>query len=94
MNTKAYFYIVFRILLLGALGIMFTYVPEHLRGFFGDHLRNTSIYSGRYETSGMVDQNWTWGARHYWFFWISTIIFILSVVKIWFDFVDFVEKLK
>ena len=73
MNTKVYLFIAFRIVFLFSIAMASTFLPEHLRGFFGDiNIPKRSGFG--------IDTDWTWGARHYWFFWMMFMLFALSLV--------------
>lgn len=85
MNTRLYLYIAFRIVIFFSLGIAFTYVPDHLRDFFGD----TPFNDGRL---GEMDYNWKWGARHYWYFWMMVFLSILTIVDTFMSIVKLANK--
>jgi len=74
MKNQLYFGIAIRLVILFSLGILFSFVPEHLRVFFGD--LNIPDKSG-----GPIDRDWVWGARHYWFAWMMFFLFILSLIN-------------
>jgi hypothetical protein len=57
------------------LGMAATFIPEHLREFFGD-------VNIQQKTEFGMDQNWVWGARHYWFYWMTVALFLLSLVDV------------
>jgi hypothetical protein len=57
MKLKVYLTIVIRIILMTAIGMIMSYIPEHLRGFFGDVPNGTDL--------SMVDKGWDWGTRHH-----------------------------
>jgi len=61
------------------IGMMMTFVNDLIQctGFFGDIL-----LSRPKENDFMVDEMHEWGARHYWYFWLMVILFILSLVRI------------
>lgn len=73
MKTPLFLFIAIRIIFLFSIAILATFIPEHLRDFFGD--LNIPERSG----FGM-DTDWTWGARHYWFYWMMFFLFTLSLV--------------
>lgn len=58
--------------------------------FFGDKHLGSELrfdYSRQKEflvqkTDGLVDEFNEWGARHYWYYWLCVILFILSVIRI------------
>lgn len=67
-----------QIAILMIVGMMMTYVNDALQksGFFGDtHL---SVKS----SDDNIDSWYTWGNRHYWYFWLMIILFILSLIRI------------
>ena len=77
MKTKLYLFIAFRIITLFGLAMASTFLPEHLRDFFGDtKYVPTTFRSG----DGTIDIAWSWGARHYWFFFMMALLFLLSLV--------------
>lgn len=78
MKTIVYLHIAIRIIVLVAIGMMLTYIPEHLRTFFGDTTpsKNT-LFIG-------MDPSWDWGIRHYWYWWGIFLLFILTLINfIW-----------
>lgn len=75
MKPQVYFGIAIRIIILCAIGMMFTFIPDHLRSFFGDTLREEPEWSG-------PDRYYDWGVRHYWYAWMVFILFVLSAVNV------------
>ena len=73
MPYKLYFGIAIRIIILVVIGMIGTYIPDQLRGFFGD-VPCTGNCVG-------PDKQWIWGARHYWYFWGMFLLFMLSLVS-------------
>ncbi len=73
MKWQLYLNIVARIIILFTLAMMFTFVPEHLRTFFGDTYTNNH--------DGGIDQQWTWGNRHYWYFCMCMFLFIVTCIN-------------
>lgn len=69
------------IIALFSVGIAFTYINDWLQlsGFFGDTLTKPDILPIGYVA---IDKNYEWGARHYWYFWMCVLLFILSVIRI------------
>ncbi len=85
MKNQVYFGIAIRIIVLFSLSMLFTYISEHLRDFFGDiHQRDRS--------GCIADENWIWGSRHYWFFWMMFLLFILSAINFVLATISLVEK--
>ena len=74
MTYKLYFSIASRIVLLFTFGILFTFIPDELRSFFGDKVCDINCNG--------YDANWDWGARHYWYAWMMFLLFILSVISL------------
>lgn len=84
MKTKVFLGIAIRIIVLFGIGMMGTFIPENLRDFFGD----TPCHEGCYGP----DENWIWGARHYWYFWGMFILFILALVNVVVGVVNLINK--
>ena len=88
MKTNVYLGIAFRIILLFTVASLATYLPEQLRDYFGDvpfksYVEGTrGVYEYRVTGDGEIDENWVWGARHYWYFWMMILLFILSVLNV------------
>lgn len=74
MKLQVYFGIAIRIILLGAIGTLFSFATPALRDFWGDVPREC-------KNPFNVDDGWTWGARHYWYFWTTVLLFLLSLVN-------------
>lgn len=72
MKFKLYLKVVFRIILLCAIGMAWTYITPELRTFFGDVPQDCSNYE--------TDSCWKWGPRHYWYHIGSIVIFIISIL--------------
>jgi hypothetical protein len=77
MKTAAYFQIAFRIILVFAVAMAMSFIPEHLRDFFGDVPQKPSPYL-REE----MDIGWDWGVRHWWWFIMMTSLFILTIINL------------
>lgn len=78
MKTSLYLYIILRIVVLFSLAMASTFLPDYFRGFFGD-TKVVPNHNG-YVYGGMIDPDWNWGSRHYWFFWMMVLLFLLSLV--------------
>jgi hypothetical protein len=83
MNTKQFIKIAFRIIIVFVSAMLFTFIPEHLREFFGDvphdcALDSTCIRHEQHWNHG-IDTFYEWGTRHYWFYWMAIVLFILSL---------------
>jgi hypothetical protein len=76
MKNEVYFGVAIRIIILFVCGMLLTFIPNELRGFFGD-----VECIGCYPTD-VIDTNWTWGARHYWYYWMMFFLFLLSLVSV------------
>ena len=79
MKYNVYLGIAIRIVILFTIAMFWTFIPEYLRGFFGDVPcdYNVKIYG-----CGTIDLEWSWGARHYWYFWMVFFLFILTLINI------------
>ena len=76
MKNEVFFAIALRIIILFALGMAATYIPEHLRDFFGDSpCKKCDDFS-------IMDEGYDWGVRHYWYAWMTFFLFILSCTNI------------
>lgn len=76
--AKFTIYLGLYIVALFSTGIVFTFINDALQasGFFGDTL------NAKFDNSGGPDGWHSWGARHYWYFWMCILLFALSVVRI------------
>lgn len=84
MKNQVYFGIAIRLIILFVLGMLFTFIPDHLREFFGDtHVPDINT---------VIDKEWKWGARHYWFAWMMFFLFVLSVINFAVSVVNLVLK--
>lgn len=79
MKNIVYFNIAFRIILLSAVAMAITFITPHMREFFGD--TPATKIDGFY-SSGVIDVEWNWGIRHYWYYWTMIILFILSFINL------------
>lgn len=82
MKKQVYIGIAARIIVFFVVGMLATYIPDHLRGFFGDTRPG----------NGAIDPEWTWGIRHYWYFWMMFTLFILSVVDLVVSIIALINK--
>lgn len=78
MKTNVFLNIGIRIIILFLLGMMFSFLPNELRGFFGDI---PHICKDSYCSHSGIDDSFDWGARHYWYFWMMICLFILSLIN-------------
>lgn len=53
-----------------------TFIPDYLRDFFGD------VYSPDRILFTSIDEHWEWGVRHYWYFCMMVILFLLALVNV------------
>lgn len=84
MKTNVYLGLAIRIIVVFAIGLFATYLPEHLREFFGDTLHTCKMSGGSYNrclTHSEFDSTYDWGARHYWYHLMMMSLFALSVVN-------------
>ena len=68
MKIQVYLHIAIRLIILVAIGMMLSFVPDMLRVFFGDTVRKEPSFMG-------IDIYWDWGAIHYWYFWGVILLF-------------------
>lgn len=85
MKRKVFYTIAIRILILGIIGSLMSFIPEHLRGYFGD------VQLPQPKSFG-IDSGWDWGVRHYWYFWTMTILFILTIVDLFVTAISVITK--
>lgn len=85
MKNQVYFGIAIRIIILFCIGMFATFLPEHLRDFFGDHRLSNSFDGG-------TDVTWSWGKRHYWYYWMMVFLFILSLINFVLQIVRLINK--
>ena len=83
MKTNVYLGLAIRIIAVFTIGLLATYIPEHLREFFGDKLHDcgAGICKNYCDNRNGTDKAWDWGARHYWYFLMMLSLFCLSVVN-------------
>lgn len=82
MKTNVYLGIALRIIILFTVGSLMTFLPEILRPFFGDTKFIPEVHGMWTKTEiGSIDTAWNWGARHYWYFWMMVILFLLSAAN-------------
>lgn len=90
MNNRVFFGIAGRIIIIFVIAIAMTFIPENLRGFFGDTYKPcTGTFKDNYgnvrildNCNGLIDDDYQWGIRHYWFYWMVFLLFCLSVVNV------------
>jgi hypothetical protein len=95
MKTKVYLGIAIRIILLFATGMLMTYMPPLMRDFFGDNLhvhtaKCVEHYSGC--VNGRIDVLYEWGIRHYWYFWMNVLLFILTLINFIVSVINIINK--
>lgn len=67
-----------RVIGLFITAMLISYSPQLLRGFFEDKLYTED---GRWHHD-WIDGKYDWGFRHYLYFWMCFILFIIQAVKI------------
>jgi hypothetical protein len=55
-----------------------TFIPEHLRGWFGDVLCKKDFGCG----VSFMDDDYIWGTRHYWYYWMMVSLFLLALANL------------
>lgn len=75
--VKFTYYLALFIVSLFTLAMLMTYFSEWIQstGFFGDWLCQRC---GNDE----MDPGHSWGARHYWYYWMCVALFLLSLARI------------
>ena len=81
MKTNVYLGIAIRIIVICAIAMVWTYIPEHLSGFFGD-----TTYMTKY------GQEVEYGVRHIWYNAMMFFLFLLSLVNIIIQCVNLVKN--
>ena len=77
MKQKTFFSIAIRIIIIFTIFMFAIFIPDNLREFFGDTLRETpTTHAPR------IDEWWNWGTRHYWYCWMCVLLFTLSMVDL------------
>ena len=80
MNTKVFLGLAIRIIIVFGVAMLMTFAPTELRDFFGDTLHDHSTH-GTYHQNDFLDDGWEWGARHYWYWWMCFLLFVLSAIN-------------
>lgn len=75
MKHGLYFGITTRLIFLFVLAMFATFIPEHLREFFGDK------YNSGY-CNDNLDPCYVWGARHFWYWFLMFFLFVLSAINL------------
>lgn len=89
MKTNVFLGISIRIIALFSIAILATFIPEHLRDFFGD-IPHVCSHEFCYHSG--PDDGWDWGTRHYWFFWMCIVLFLLSLVNLIVSTVNIIKR--
>lgn len=89
MKYKVYWGLVFRIILIFSIGMLWTFINPHLREFLGDTYCGSGNCDG---TSFRFDDQWIWGARHYWYWWMMFLLFILSLTNVVMSSINLVNR--
>lgn len=75
MKNEIYFGVMWRIVAMFIAMMFSTYIPEQLRPFLGD-------IPQEYKNHDMVDGCWDWGAGHYWYAWMTFLLFLLTLTNV------------
>jgi len=67
-----------RIIALFVTAMAVSYSPDYLREFFTD----TKKPEGLHYYSGIIDEYWDWGFRHYLYFSMCLALFAVQAIKI------------
>jgi len=87
MKNKVFLGITVRIVILFTVAMLATFIPENLRDFFGD----TPALEVQDHTPE-PDKYYDWGARHYWYWWMCVILFLLSMLNLFISVFNLVQK--
>lgn len=68
-----------QVVILFGIAIVYSYLTNFLQvsGFFGD----TPIPLDK-QRETRIDEAWDWGIRHYLFFWMSVLLFIIQFIRV------------
>lgn len=77
-NIKFTYILAGMIIVLCGSGMLMTYVNDAIQisGFFNDR-----IYPSGTILNDCIDINHSWGPRHYWYFWMCILLFIVMVIR-------------
>lgn len=87
-----------RVVLLFTVAIFSTFIPDYFHSFFGDELCKGQYFDYASNHSigclkgdwGLHDPTWHWGYRHWLYFFMCIILFIINVGSI----IDVLQKEK
>lgn len=94
MKTKVYIGIAVRIILLFSVGMLASLATPLMRDFFGDTLHVHTISCAK-QFDGCVEEYdvlYDWGSRHYWYFWMMVVLFILSIINFVVSVINIIDK--
>lgn len=84
MKINKWYGLSIRVIALFVTAMIVSFSPTFFRSFFDDYLYtpDDSSYS-----RGFFDKEWHWGYRHYLYFWMCVILFIIQAVRLgmWVD---------
>jgi hypothetical protein len=74
---KTYFFVIFRIISFFVIAILFTFLTDSIRPFFGDTVKPEG-----YKTTfnSIIDDGHIWHIRHYLYFWMCFSLFVSSAI--------------
>jgi hypothetical protein len=83
MKINLWYGLSLRVIALFVTAMITSFSPELFRDLFGDVLYNPDKTYGR----GWIDDKWDWGFRHYLYFWMCFILFVIQAVRLcmWID---------
>jgi len=88
MKKQLLLFILFRIIILFTIPMLFTFIPEHIRWFFGDVPYSDGLRHG----SDFMEDGYDWGSRHYWYAWMCFFLFLTSIVDTVISIIKMIEK--
>lgn len=96
MKHQVFFGISIRIIFLFTIGFLGTYIPESNRELFGDTYCTIDPETGKLDCDNATifsfDDGWNWGARHYWFWWMCFLLFVLSGANVIWQSIELFKK--
>ena len=74
MTPKLFLNLAYAIICLFTVSIFYTFIPEYLHSFFGDTLQTEK------PLICLINDGYDWGIRHYLFYTMSVLLFILALL--------------
>jgi hypothetical protein len=81
MKINKWYALSLRVIGLFVTAMIVSFSPELLRDFFADELYKVDS-SGYNWHHSLVDDDWSWGYRHYLYFFMCLALFIIQAVRL------------